>query len=184
MQFLFMALFAGLAVLLDQLSKLWTVHNIALASHNLEHWPALQTAFGLSDAALSKLPDQIKAIPGIFHFTHTLNEGAAFSAFEGAQWLFVILFLVLTVFIIWEFPKKRWPFTTFERWCIVAIYAGGIGNMIDRLRFGFVIDMIEVEFMNFAVFNVADSVITCGAILLLCHLVLFNKEFWKDETKK
>ena len=65
----------------------------------------------------------------------------------------------------------------------MAIYAGGIGNMIDRLRFGFVIDMIEVEFVNFAVFNVADSCITCGAILLLCHLALFNKEFWKDEKK-
>ena len=59
MQFLFMALFAGLAVLLDQLSKLWTVHNIALASHNLEHWPALQTAFGLSDAALAACSDTL-----------------------------------------------------------------------------------------------------------------------------
>ena len=75
------------------------------------------------------------------------------------------------------------PFTTLERWCIVAIYGGGIGNIIDRLRFGYVIDMIEVEFMDFAVFNIADSFITCGAILLLAHLILFNKEFWKEEKK-
>lgn len=183
MQFLFMALFAAGIVAADLLSKYWTVHHIALNPGQLEHWPALQAAFGLSDTALTELPAKIDAIPGIFHFTHTLNEGAAFSSFSGMQWLFVAVFLVLTVFIHWEFPKKRWPFTTLERWCIVAIYAGGIGNMIDRLRFGFVIDMIEVEFMNFAVFNVADSFITCGAILLLAHLALFNKEFWKEEKK-
>ena len=55
--------------------------------------------------------------------------------------------------------------------------------MIDRLRLGYVIDMIEVEFIRFPVFNVADSFITCGVILLLVHLVFFNKEFWKDEKK-
>lgn len=159
MQFLFMALFAGLIVAADQLTKLWTVATIPL--------------YG-----------QIPVIDGLFHLTYVQNTGAAFSAFQGAQWLFVIVFVVLTVAIIWEFPKKKMAFTNLERWCIVAIYAGGIGNMIDRLRFGYVIDMVEVEFMNFAVFNVADSFITCGAILLLVHLAFFNKEFWKDEKTK
>ena len=168
----------------DQLSKYWTVHSVALSPSKLEHWPALQSAFGLPDTALTELPYQIDAIPGIFHFTHTLNEGAAFSSFKGAQWLFILVFVLLTVGILWEFPKKKMPFTTLERWLILCIYAGGIGNMIDRLRFGFVIDMIEVEFMNFAVFNVADCFITCGCILLLLHLILFNKEFWKDEKKQ
>ena len=84
---------------------------------------------------------------------------------------------------VWEFSKKRWPFTTLERWCIVSVLAGGLGNMIDRLRLGYVVDMIETEFMNFPVFNVADCFITCGCILLLIHLFLFNKEFWKEEKK-
>lgn len=158
MQFLLMALFTGLIVVADQLTKLWTVANIPLYS-------------------------QIPVIDGLFHLTYFQNTGAAFSAFEGAQWLFVLVFVLLTGFIVWEFPKKKMPFTALERWCLVAIYAGGIGNMIDRLRLGYVIDMIEVEFMNFAVFNVADSFITCGAILLLAHLALFNKEFWKEEKK-
>ena len=158
MQFLFMALFAGLIVVLDQLSKFWTVASIPLHS-------------------------QIPVIDGLFHLTYHQNTGAAFSSFEGAQWLFVLVFVLLTAAILWEFPKKKMPFTTLERWCIVAIYGGGIGNIIDRLRFGYVIDMIEVEFMNFAVFNIADSFITCGAILLLAHLILFNKEFWKEEKK-
>ena len=158
MQFLFMALFAAGIVAVDQLSKFWTVANIPLHG-------------------------QIPVIDGLFHLTYAQNTGAAFSAFEGAQWLFVLVFALLTAGILWEFPKKKMPFTTLERWCIVAIYAGGIGNMIDRLWLGYVVDMIEVEFMNFAVFNVADSFITCGAILLLAHLALFNKEFWKDEKK-
>ena len=55
--------------------------------------------------------------------------------------------------------------------------------MIDRLRFGYVVDMIAVDFINFPVFNVADSFITCGGILLLVHLAFFNREFWKDDKK-
>ena len=184
MQYILMVLAVLGITAADQLSKYWTVHNIALSAGKLEHWPALQAAFGLPDTALTELPNRIDGIPGVFHFTHTLNEGAAFSSFEGAQWLFALVFLLFTVVIFWEFSKKKMPFTTLERWLIVCIYAGGLGNMIDRLRFGFVIDMIEVEFMKFAVFNVADSFITCGCVLLLIHLIFFNKEFWKDEKKK
>ena len=55
--------------------------------------------------------------------------------------------------------------------------------MIDRVRLGFVVDMINLDFMSFPVFNVADCFITCGCILLLAHLILFNKEFWKEEKK-
>ena len=55
--------------------------------------------------------------------------------------------------------------------------------MIDRLRLGYVVDMIAVEFIDFPVFNVADSFITCGCVLLLVHLFFFNKGFWKEEKK-
>ena len=55
--------------------------------------------------------------------------------------------------------------------------------MIDRIRLGYVVDMICVDFMDFPVFNVADCFITCGAVLLMVHLIFFNKAFWKDEKK-
>ena len=158
MQFLFMAVFAGAIVLLDQLTKFWTVSNIPLYDH-------------------------ISAIPGLFRLTYVQNTGAAFSAFRGMQWLFALIFVVLTVAILYEYFKKPLPFTGFERWLIAAIYGGGVGNMIDRVRFGYVVDMIEVDFMNFAVFNVADCFITCGSILMILHLIFFNKEFWKEEKK-
>ena len=99
------------------------------------------------------------------------------------RWLFVLLFAVMTVLILVEYFKKRMPISPFERWCIAAIYGGGLGNVIDRVRLGYVVDMIEVDFMNFAVFNVADCFITCGCIALIVHMVFFNKEFWKEEKK-
>ena len=55
--------------------------------------------------------------------------------------------------------------------------------MIDRVRLGYVVDMIETLFMDFPVFNVADCFITCGCIALMAHLVFRNKSFWKDEKK-
>ena len=158
MQYLFMALFTAVIVGLDQLSKLWVLQNIALHT-------------------------QIPAIPGLFHLTYTQNTGAAFSSFQGMIWLFVLIFILFTAGIIWEFSGKRLPLSTFERWCVAAIYAGGLGNMIDRIRLGYVVDMIEVEFIKFPVFNVADCFITCGCIALMVSLVFFNKEFWKDEKK-
>ena len=159
MQYILMALMAAGIVVADQLSKLWILGNLPLFQ-------------------------QIPVIPGLFHLTYVQNTGAAFSSFQGQQWLFVLVFAVLTVAVIWEFSTKKMGFSTFERWCIAAIYAGGLGNMIDRVRMGFVVDMIEVEFMNFPVFNVADCFITCGCIAMLVSLVFFNKGFWKDEKKK
>ena len=158
MQFFLYALFAALIVAADQYTKFLTVANIALY-------------------------EDIPFIPKVLGFTYVQNTGAAFSSFEGQQWLFALVFAVFAAAIIWEFSKKRWPFTSFERWCIVSVFAGGLGNMIDRLRLGYVVDMIELEFIRFPVFNVADCFITCGCIALMVSLIFFNKEFWKDEKK-
>ena len=159
MQFLFYCLLAALIVAADQWTKYLVVENIPLYAY-------------------------AKAIPGLFHFTYVQNTGAAFSALEGMQWLFVLIFAVLTMAILWEYFKKPMAFSPFERWCIAAIYGGGLGNMTDRVRLGYVVDMIATEFIDFPVFNVADCFITCGCIALMVHLILFNKEFWKDDKKK
>ena len=123
------------------------------------------------------------AIPGLFQFTYVQNTGAAWSSFEGQLWLFALVFAVFAAFIIWELITKKMGFKAFERWCLVAVFAGGLGNMIDRLRLGYVVDMIHLEFMDFPVFNVADCFICCGCIGLIVHLLFFNKSFWKDEKK-
>ena len=158
MQFLYMALFAAGIVAVDQITKFLTVAHIGLYQH-------------------------VEMLPGVLGLTYVQNTGAAFSSFEGMQWLFAVIFLIFTGLILWEYFKKPQPFTRLERWCIAAIYGGGLGNMIDRLRYGYVVDMIKTEFMEFPVFNVADCFITCGCIMLLVHLVFFNKAFWKDVKK-
>jgi signal peptidase II len=158
MFFFYLSLFAAGIVAVDQITKWLVLENIPL--------------FG-----------NVQAIPGLFRLTYVRNTGAAFSSFEGMRWLFVALFVVLTVLIFVEYFKKPMPFSTFERWCIAAIYGGGLGNVIDRVRLGYVVDMIELEFMTFPVFNVADCFITCGCLALIVHMAFFNKEFWKEEKK-
>ena len=156
MSYILMAVFAIVAVVLDQVTKALVVANIPL------HGSA-------------------PAIPGLFDLTYVQNTGAAWSSFQGQMWLFVLVFAVFAGFLVWEFITRKMGFKPFERWCLVAVFAGGLGNMIDRMRQGFVVDMIRLQFMDFPVFNVADCFICCGCILLVVHLLFFNKEFWKEE---
>ena len=155
MQFFYYCLFVAGIVATDQVTKFLTVANIPLYQ-------------------------DVPFLPGVLNLTYVQNTGAAFSSFEGQQWLFGLIFVVFTGLIFYEYFKKPMGFATFERWCIAAIYGGGLGNMIDRVRMGYVVDMIETSFMEFPVFNVADCFITCGCILLMVHLFLFHKDFWKE----
>ena len=158
MQLILYFLFTAAVVVADQVTKYFTVANIPLYA-------------------------DVPFLPGIVQLTYVQNTGAAFSSFEGQQWLFALIFIVFTLAVGYEFVKKSMPFTNFERWLIVCVYAGGLGNMIDRIRLGYVVDMIETTFMELPVFNVADIFITCGCILLVIRLIFVNKEFWKDEKK-
>ena len=121
--------------------------------------------------------------PGVLSWTYTQNTGAAWSMLSGQQWLFVLLFVALTVLLLLEFFKFRMPLTSLESWLIAAVYGGGLGNVIDRVRLGYVVDMIKTDFMDFPIFNVADCFISCGCILLMLHLIFFNKQIWKEEKK-
>ena len=158
MLFLYLTLFAAGIVAADQITKYLTVANIP--------------RYG-----------QVPAIPGLFSLTYVQNTGAAFSVLQGMRWLFLAVFILFAIAIVWEFSKNRMGFTAFERWCIIAVFGGGLGNIIDRVRLGYVVDMIQTEFIDFPVFNVADCFITCGCLMLLFHLIFLNKAFWKDEKK-
>ena len=158
MSFVAYSLFAAVIVVLDQLAKYLTIANIAQY-------------------------DAIPFIPGLLELTYIQNTGAAFSSFEGQQWLFALIFVLFTGMILYEYFKKPMPFTALERWCIAAIYGGGLGNMIDRVRLGYVVDMIHTTFMDFPVFNDADCFITCGCAVMMVSLFLCNKGFWKEDKK-
>ena len=108
-------------------------------------------------------------IPGIIELTNLRNSGAAWSIFEGQQTFFTIITIIAIIVIgyfIWQY-RKNIPMLI----GLSLIMAGTIGNFIDRLRQGYVVDMFETTFINFQIFNIADMCLTIGVIwLIICIL--------------
>lgn len=109
-------------------------------------------------------------LPKILSLTYLRNTGAAFSILENQQWLFAVITLVVIGAAIWYLSKH----IKGSVWLLSAlslIIAGGIGNFIDRMRQGFVVDMFQLDFINFAIFNVADSYLTIGVLVLIVMML-------------
>lgn len=138
----------ALLIILDQLVKWAVVSNIKLG--------------------------EVKGfVPSIMSLTYLQNTGAAFSILENQQWLFTIITLLVIGGAIWYLIKNiKGSFWLISG--LTLIIAGGLGNFIDRLRQGFVVDMFQVDFINFAVFNVADTYLTFGVLIML--LVIIKEE--------
>ena len=120
-----------------------------------------------------KLGEVKGLIPSIMSLTYLQNTGAAFSILENQQWLFTIITLLVIGGAIWYLIKNiKGSFWLISG--LTLIIAGGLGNFIDRLRQGFVVDMFQVDFINFAVFNVADTYLTFGVLIML--LVIIKEE--------
>ena len=112
-------------------------------------------------------------VPSIMSLTYLQNTGAAFSILENQQWLFTIITLLVIGGAIWYLIKNiKGSFWLISG--LTLIIAGGLGNFIDRLRQGFVVDMFQFDFINFAVFNVADTYLTFGVLIML--LVIIKEE--------
>ena len=118
-------------------------------------------------------------VPSIMRLTYLQNTGAAFSILENQQWLFTIITLLVIGGAIWYLIKNiKGSFWLISG--LTLIIAGGLGNFIDRLRQGFVVDMFQVDFINFAVFNVADTYLTFGVLIML--LVIIKEENNESES--
>ncbi|MBQ7086574.1 MAG: signal peptidase II, partial [Clostridia bacterium] len=102
-----------------------------------------------------------------------------FSMLSGARWFFVVVAVIFIAVLFYMYEKNYFT-TWWSKLGAVMIAAGTVGNAIDRMRYGFVVDMFEVLFMKFAIFNVADIFITVGAVFFL--LYMFVTEF--DDKKK
>lgn len=113
-------------------------------------------------------------IPGFFSFSYVENIGAAWGMLAGRQ-LFLILFTLLT--LVWLFWKRNLLFGDSRRCCLIEplLYGGIIGNLIDRIFFGHVVDFLDFHWgaSHFPAFNVADSAICCGIFLCLLSTCLF-----------
>ena len=124
-------LISALLVGLDQWSKYLTVQNISLGETK-------------------------EFIPGFLSLTHLRNTGAAWSLLEGKMIFFYVITVIVSVVIIYllikNYKKSIWYSVGLS-----FVLAGAIGNFIDRVRLGYVVDMLQTDFMNFPIFNVADS---------------------------
>ena len=147
-----------LSVVLDQVSKLLVVANMELGQ-------------------------SIDVIPGIFRFTYIHNEGAAFGSMADSRWIFMILssvaIIAILVYMFWKKPQSK-----LLRAALILVAGGGIGNMIDRIFLGYVIDFLDFcAFPNIWmwIFNVADACVCIGAGLLALWMIL---DIIKDEKAK
>lgn len=139
----------GISILLDQLVKWWTVQTIDLH----------ETIF--SNPILS--------------LTHIRNEGAAWSILEGKMWFFFVITMIALIILPYLLYKKRFE----SKWVTVGlslIIGGTVGNFIDRMRLGYVVDMFQVEFFNFPIFNVADVSLVMGVVCIFIYILFFEEK--------
>jgi len=123
------------------------------------------------------LADSMPVIKSIFHITYVENTGIAFGLFPQGQILFITISLIIILVIVF-FERKKALKSPWERFCLGLVLGGALGNLVDRLRFGFVIDFLD--FRIWPVFNLADSGVCIGGILMAFFLL--KKRASKERT--
>lgn len=143
-------------LLLDQLVKYWTVTHLALG-------------------------ESASFLPGFVELLRVHNDGAAWSSFSGMRWVLVAVTSVIMILVLMLVVKKivRHPLGVLA---CTLILTGGIGNIIDRIRLGYVVDLFNLQFMSFPVFNVADICVCCGAVLGILYYFWFYDKY--DKVKR
>lgn len=116
-----------------------------------------------------------QVIPGILSFNYLQNDGAAWNILSGQMWLFYAISIVAIVVCLYFLFNKKYKQPIFD--IGLALVLGGIiGNFIDRLHLKYVVDMFQLDFVNFNIFNIADSAITIGVVIIFIYLLFFDKE--------
>lgn len=136
------------SVILDQLTKAIVVSQMALY-------------------------EEVPFLPGLIRFYHTRNTGAAFSMFSDNRWVFMVfsvIAMMIMTYLLVKFHGRHWLLSV----SLAAVLGGGIGNMIDRVLSGYVVDFLDFQFMKFAVFNVADIFVTCGSVALAVYILFIE----------
>ncbi|MDO4432943.1 MAG: signal peptidase II [Aerococcaceae bacterium] len=136
-------------ILVDQWVKLWTISTLALHESQA-------------------------GIAGIFDFYYIRNEGASWGILAGQRTLFIVLTFAVVAYLMYVLVKeKQLPFS--QKIVYGLLLGGAVGNLIDRLRWGYVVDMFRLTFIEFPIFNVADIALSLGAVALF-GLLMFAKE--------
>ena len=109
--------------------------------------------------------ESVPLIPKVLQLTYVQNTGAAFGLFKGQQLVFVAVSVAVVAWILWEFRRQQGMASRLNLWAAGLVLGGAVGNLIDRLRLGYVVDFIDVRV--WPVFNIGDSAITIGVTLLI-----------------
>lgn len=120
-------------------------------------------------------------IPGVLELRYARNQGAAFSVLSGYRWFLVILTALALAVVLYILLAKKLKFKS-QHICLTLVFAGGAGNLIDRVLHGYVVDFFNTLFIEFPIFNVADCFIVVGVILLL--LCMFQQEYREHKKKE
>ncbi len=134
---------------IDQASKMWALNSL-------------------------KEMGSIPIIENVFHLTYVENRGAAFGMLQNNQSIFIIVALAASVFGLYYLHTKKVNFL--GKASIILIIAGAIGNLIDRIRIGFVVDYFDFRFIWEYVFNIADIFVVVGTIMLCAYIIFFQEE--------
>lgn len=123
------------------------------------------------------LYDSFQVIPYLLNFTYIRNEGIAFGIyFEGAETIFIVLPILITIYLFYLLKSEEFQ-DKLSQIALFLIIAGAVGNIIDRIFRGYVVDFIDFHLngMHWYVFNIADSSVTIGLIFLLYSSIIINK---------
>ena len=121
-----------------------------------------------------KIGEEKTVIPGILSFTYLQNDGAAWNIFSGQIVLFYLISIAAIAVVIYYLFNPRYKNGLFDTG-LALVLGGIIGNFIDRLHLKYVIDLLQLDFINFNIFNVADSAITIGIILVFIYLIFISE---------
>ncbi|WP_459446271.1 signal peptidase II [Ligilactobacillus salivarius] len=137
---------------------------LIIADQGLKFWISVNIKLGTSQVILSN----------VLALTNVRNDGAAWSVLSGQQWFFTVITIVALGLMGYFFWKLRND--NLYMLAISLLIAGTLGNFIDRIRLGYVVDMFETLFMNFPIFNVADMCLTFGVIIVIIALIKDEKD--------
>ena len=147
---------------------------LGLALLGLDQWvkAAISAAIPLGEAR--------PLLPGFVELRTVHNYGAAWSSFSGMRWLLVTATSCIVLLIFAALVRRivRHPLGVLAGWLIIS---GGLGNILDRVRLGYVVDMFNFQFIDYPVFNVADMCIVCGCVLGLIYYQWFYEKHDKKE---
>lgn len=146
---------------------------ILIADQGLKYWVTVNIALDTGHVTL---------IPGVLELTNIHNNGAAFSMLEHApHWIFILFTLVFAAIAVFCL-RRNVVHGKVGRWSVVLVLAGAVGNCIDRILSGYVVDMFNFLFVRFAVFNLADVFIVVAGITLCLHVIFYRGDDGADDA--